>query len=236
LTPGYWCFADGLYVWNPGYWAPAVGFYGGINYGYGYFGQGYQGGYWRDQKFYYNRAVNDVGNTNVTTVYNTKVTNVTVNHVSYNGGPGGVDARPSSQEQAAGHQGRHAPTSEQNAHAAGARGQHDLLASVNQGRPAIAATSKPNTFSGSGTVAARAAGGHGAAAHAAPPANGAAHSEEPPRRLAQAAPQTAPPAKGAGEPAPSRAEPQHQRQEPAHQEPPRPAQSHQQRPEDHSPQ
>ena len=59
-----------LYVWNPGYWGPEVGFYGGIVYGYGYFGHGYEGGYWRDHQFYYNRAVNDISNTNVTTVYN----------------------------------------------------------------------------------------------------------------------------------------------------------------------
>ena len=46
-TPGYWGFAGGLYVWHTGYWGPHVGFYGGINYGFGYFGFGFAGGEWR---------------------------------------------------------------------------------------------------------------------------------------------------------------------------------------------
>lgn len=39
-TPGYWAFARAGYVFHPGYWAPRVGFYGGINYGFGYAGAG----------------------------------------------------------------------------------------------------------------------------------------------------------------------------------------------------
>src|SRR5262245_30369847 len=53
-TPGYWAFGDGLYVWNAGFWGPRVGFYGGVDYGYGYHGSGYEGGYWRGDRFYYN--------------------------------------------------------------------------------------------------------------------------------------------------------------------------------------
>ena len=33
-------FAGGRYGWHYGYWGPYIGFYGGINYGYGYFGNG----------------------------------------------------------------------------------------------------------------------------------------------------------------------------------------------------
>ena len=40
-TPGYWGFAGGLYGWHAGYWGPHVGFYGGINYGFGYGGVGF---------------------------------------------------------------------------------------------------------------------------------------------------------------------------------------------------
>src|SRR5215472_1665824 len=47
-TPGYWGWGNGLYVWHAGYWGLHVGFYGGINYGFGYFGVGYQGGYWNN--------------------------------------------------------------------------------------------------------------------------------------------------------------------------------------------
>src|SRR5258708_28442319 len=46
-TPGYWAFEDALYVWSPGYWGPEVGFYGGINYGFGHTGVGFFGGYCR---------------------------------------------------------------------------------------------------------------------------------------------------------------------------------------------
>ena len=199
-TPGYWGFSDGAYLWYPGYWGPQVGFYGGIVYGFGYFGQGYDGGYWRDHQFFYNRAVNNLGNTSVTNVYNrTVVNNTTVNNVSYNGGPGGVNARPTSRQQAAARQPRHAATSEQTAHAAGAAKQHELLAAVNQGLPTMAATPKANTFPGpEGT-----------------------QRPEPPQRLAQAPPPPSPQGRPApaGHPAAAPAE-RPQRHEPA--QPPRP--------------
>ena len=100
-TPGYWAFSAGRYTWVPGYWGPTVGFYGGINYGFGYPGDGYYGGQWRGRDFYYNRSVNNVNITNIHNVYNqTVVNNTTVNRVSYNGGPGGVQARPTSAQMA----------------------------------------------------------------------------------------------------------------------------------------
>src|ERR1700693_1446750 len=56
-TPGYWGWRDGIYVWNAGYWGPRIGFYGGVNYGFGYGGVGYEGGAWRGGVFSYNRTV-----------------------------------------------------------------------------------------------------------------------------------------------------------------------------------
>ena len=53
-----------------GYSGPHVGFYGGIDYGFGYFGSGFVGGYWRDHEFYYNRAESNVANLNTTNIYN----------------------------------------------------------------------------------------------------------------------------------------------------------------------
>ena len=50
-TPGYWAFGNSGYLWNQGYWGPSVGFYGGINYGYGYGGRGYDGGRWNGDVF-----------------------------------------------------------------------------------------------------------------------------------------------------------------------------------------
>ena len=35
-TPGYWGWSGGYYRWNVCYWGPHVGFYGGVNYGFGY--------------------------------------------------------------------------------------------------------------------------------------------------------------------------------------------------------
>jgi len=101
-TPGYWEAADDdHYIWHQGYWSHEVGYYGGINYGYGYTGAGYEGGYWQGGHMYYNRSVNNISNTtNVTNVYNKTVVvnNTTVNNVSYNGGRGGTSARPTEQQ------------------------------------------------------------------------------------------------------------------------------------------
>src|SRR5580692_6540582 len=46
-TPGYWGWGGSGFFFNEGYWGPEVGFYGGINYGFGYFGHGYEGGRWQ---------------------------------------------------------------------------------------------------------------------------------------------------------------------------------------------
>jgi len=160
-TPGYWAWDGGLYYWHPGYWGPTVGYYGGIPYGYGYTGEGYHGGYWRDNHFYYNRTVNNVNVTRITNVYNTTVINnntTTVNRVSYNGGPGGIQARPTPEQERLA-QGRHIdPTAAQLTHENTAKDNPQLRASVNQGRPPIAATVKPAAFKGSGVVAASRAG------------------------------------------------------------------------------
>jgi hypothetical protein len=154
-TPGYWGAEGAVFLWHTGYWGPEVGFYGGVNYGYGYGGRGYEGGYWRDGRLYYNRSVTNITNTNITNVYNkTVINNVTVNRVSYNGG-GGVRAQPTSAELAAEHA-RHIPaTSAQQQHVQLALGNPALRVSENHGAPPIAATARPGAFSGAGVVAAR---------------------------------------------------------------------------------
>jgi WXXGXW repeat (2 copies) len=156
-TPGYWGWSDGVFVFNEGYWGPQIGFYGGINYGFGYVGVGFFGGEWRGGTFFYNRSVSNV--TNITNVYNKTVTvnNVTVNNVSYNGGTGGITARPTAAEEAAANAKHVPPTSAQTEHVQSASTNRQLYESENHGRPAIAATAKPGEFSGAGVVAARAA-------------------------------------------------------------------------------
>jgi WXXGXW repeat (2 copies) len=159
-TPGYWAFDDGLYYWNPGYWSPVVGYYGGIDYGYGYPGNGFYGGYWRGRQFFYNQSVNNVNVTNVHHVYNETIVNTTsnVNRVSYNGGPGGTKARRTREQEATAGQQQVPPTSVQMQHEHAASTNRNLLASVNHGQPPIAATPKPAEFSGRGAIAASRAG------------------------------------------------------------------------------
>jgi len=147
-TPGFWGFSAGAYNWHAGYWGPTVGFYGGINYGYGYPGNGYYGGRWQGREFYYNRTVNNVNVTNIHNVYNqTLVNNYTNQRIAYNGGPGGVQARPTQQQLAAA-QARHAdPTPVQRQHEQTARNDRTQFAKANQGRPAVVATPRAGALS-----------------------------------------------------------------------------------------
>ncbi len=150
-TPGYWAFEDGFYAWYPGYWATEVGYYGGINYGFGYTGVGFFGGYWSGSTYYYNRAVTNVNVTVVRNTYNTTViNNTTINRVSYSGDPGGTTARPTSAELAVA-RGHHTPmTSMQTQHEQAASTDRTLLASENHGRPEVAAVARPGEFKGRG--------------------------------------------------------------------------------------
>ena len=157
-TPPYWGWADGAYVFYDGYWGPEVGFYGGIDYGFGYFGVGFVGGRWEGSHFFYNRAVMNVNVENIHNVYNENVNRGGGNHVSYNGGEGGINARPTPQEEAAARQRHVGPVAAQTEHMNAARGNPEMRASANHGKPSIAATARPGDFHG-GVVAAREAGG-----------------------------------------------------------------------------
>src|SRR5258708_4618356 len=57
-TPGYWAWQNEAYIWYPGYWGPQVGFYGGIFYGFGYVGTGYESGYLTHIALYSNPSCN----------------------------------------------------------------------------------------------------------------------------------------------------------------------------------
>ena len=158
-TPGYWAWGDGGFLFYDGYWAPQVGFYGGINYGFGYFGEGYQGGRWDNGRFFYNRAVNNVNVTIVRNVYNTTViNNTTVARVSYNGGNGGINARPRPEEEAVARARHIPPVSAQIEHLRAARSNPEQRASTNRGRPPVAATPRPGDLRGREVVMAKEAG------------------------------------------------------------------------------
>jgi hypothetical protein len=146
-TPGYWGFAGGVYAWHAGYWGPHVGFYGGINYGFGYGGVGFVGGMWSGGAFRYNTAVVNVNTTVVRNVYvnRTVVNNTTVvsNHVSFNG-EGGIRALPTAEERMYVNEQHFQPTANQLSHEQTARGDRGQLASVNSGRPGTAAMDSVN--------------------------------------------------------------------------------------------
>jgi hypothetical protein len=146
-TPGYWGFVGGEYLWRPGYWGPHVGFYGGINYGFGYGGVGFVGGRWNGGTFVYNTAVTNVNTTVVHNVYEDKtvINNTTVvnNHYSFNG-QGGVTARATAPELAAEREHHFEPTANQSSHEQAARADRGQLASVNHGRPGNAAMDSVN--------------------------------------------------------------------------------------------
>jgi hypothetical protein len=172
-TPPWWGWGDGGYLFHDGYWASEVGFYGGINYGYGYFGEGFAGGRWDRDRFMYNRAVMNVNVTEIHNVYEDRtviINNRTENRVSYNGGEGGVTARPSPRDERVANERHFPPAQPQIQHRQMARSNPQLRASANQGRPPVAATARPAEFSGHAVVPARAAG---APYH--PPANRGEH-------------------------------------------------------------
>jgi len=129
-TPGYWAFSDGFYGWHAGYWGPHVGFYGGINYGFGYGGVGFYGGEWRGRSFFYNRSVTNVNVTNVTNVYNRTVIVNNTRNVSFNG-RGGVEARPTPQEERLSREPHNGALAAQTQHEHAARQNRQLFASEN---------------------------------------------------------------------------------------------------------
>jgi len=168
-TPGYWAFVGGVYAFRPGYWGPRVGFYGGVDYGYGYAGSGYQGGRWDNGRFFYNTTVNNVAGAHITNVYNQPIArNATINRASFNGGAGGVTARPTTEELQAAKEARVQPTKQQinQARAAGMRSEQ--FVSTNRGKPAVAATEHAGEFKGKGVIPAKAAGKAALAAPTAP--------------------------------------------------------------------
>jgi hypothetical protein len=149
-TPGYWGFGDGYFGWHPGYWASEVGFYGGVNYGGGYYGNGYAGGQWRGDYFAYNSYVSNVppdapwaGERYVYEDRSVQITNITVNNISYNGGPGGIPVAPTERELAV-EQLPHVPaTHEQLAHMQVAGQDRRSLATVNHGQPPVVTAQRP---------------------------------------------------------------------------------------------
>ncbi len=149
-TPGYWGFFGGFYRFHHGYWGLHIGFYGGVDYGYGYVGHGYYGGYWNGGHFFYNTTITRVNVTVIRNVYvhpvrinNVVITGRTGNRVSFNGGRGGVVARPLAAEVRVLHEQRIPPMATQvQAQHAAAQDRQQFF-SQNKGRPAAAVAARP---------------------------------------------------------------------------------------------
>ncbi len=149
-TPPYWGYSSNHYLFHRGYWGSHVGYYGGVNYGFGYIGTGYFGGYWNNHNFYYNRAVTNVNINNIHNVYDHTVVydNHTYgphpdNRVSYNGGRGGLTYQPRPQEIAAMHEAHYAPVAAQRDNRIAAAGNRSQFFAANGGHPAQAFGVRP---------------------------------------------------------------------------------------------
>jgi hypothetical protein len=138
-TPGYWGWSGGVYLYHAGYWGPHVGFYGGVRYGFGYWGHGYDGGYWQGRTFYYNRVYNNIGGLRINALYERRVPEDRLgSRVSFNGGPGGIVAAERSDEMLADRERHIAATAEQARHIQSAAVDPTMRASLNHGHPALA--------------------------------------------------------------------------------------------------
>ena len=152
-TPPYWSRVDGGYVFHAGYWAEQVGFYGGIDYGYGYTGDGYQGGRWENGVFSYNRAANNLGALDIPSVYEEVVAADTKEvRVSFNGGSRGTTARPTASQQALADARHIEASAEQQKHFELAAMDRALYSRLNHGEPGVAATSRAGILEGAGVT------------------------------------------------------------------------------------
>ncbi len=144
-TPPWWGYQNGAYVFRAGYWGPHIGFYGGIDYGFGYTGRGYYGAYWNHGTVFYNRSVNVVNTRVVANVYNYAVPVNRGSRISYNGGSGGIEQRPTPQELAAARFPRTAPVAAQAAQVREASLNRAQFATAGRVAPAALAASRPLT-------------------------------------------------------------------------------------------
>jgi hypothetical protein len=153
-TPGYWAADGAEFVWYAGYWGPHVGFYGGVDYGFGYGGSGYEGAYWQAGRLFYNQAVNNVAGAKLANVYTKPVvTAAGANHTSFNGGARGTRAEPTAAELAAARE-SHLPATPQQLRA----DEQARSAAVRPSRPAVQSSyartdEKPNENAASSDAA-----------------------------------------------------------------------------------
>ena len=147
-TPPYWGWDGGLYMFHPGYWGLHVGYYGGINYGFGYMGIGFVGGRWYGHRFEYNTAVMHVDRRFVHDTYEDRaiVERSYVERgssVAYSGGPGGIRHMANAQERLAERDQHMGRTSFQAQHMNTAMRDRSAYFNHNHGQPQNLAAQRP---------------------------------------------------------------------------------------------
>ena len=140
-TPPWWGYDNGVYVLYAGYWGPHIGFYGGIDYGFGYPGRGYYGAYWNQGRMSYNIAVTNVDRGRISDTYRFAVPTYERSRVSYNAGRGGIHAAPTPQEMAVARDPRTPALAAQTQHAREASTSRAQSAAA--GMPAALAVNRP---------------------------------------------------------------------------------------------
>ena len=116
-TPPYWEYDNPRrYQWHHGYWGPRIGFYGGIDYGFGYSGTGYD-----------------------------RSSSKSSNPTSCNGGPGRVQKKPTRAEAAANRDKHFAALDAQIHLARDAKKNREQYSKANHGRPPIVVVAKQQT-------------------------------------------------------------------------------------------
>src|ERR1019366_1051733 len=146
-TPTYWGWSDGVYVFHHGYWGPHVGYYGGVNSGFGYGGVGFAGGYWRGGIFSYNTAVMHVDGGRFPHYEDRGAVEhgyfARGSHVAFSGGPGGIHHDPGAEERFAEHDRHMDRSSFQQQHEEAARSDRGSFARFNGGHPSNGAVDRP---------------------------------------------------------------------------------------------
>lgn len=147
-TPPYWGWDSGLYVFHPGYWGMHVGYYGGVNYGFGYMGVGFVGGMWRGHDFIYNTAVMRVDQRYVHNTYIDRdvVRRYTIandRRIAFSGGRDGIHHNPLPEERFADRDRHVDATQFQHANESAARADKSYYARNNGGRPSNVVVQRP---------------------------------------------------------------------------------------------
>jgi len=144
-TPPYWGYEGGGYHFHQGYWAHEVGYYGGINYGFGYTGHGFYGGEWREGRFNYNTVYVRINPAMVHHNYEIRRVEILHEHnrPSFNG-PRGVLIKPTHEELVEMNRVHIRPTREQVLHTKVSFSDRNQFAKINHGEPRFLSMNKIN--------------------------------------------------------------------------------------------